>query len=40
MYKLIIPEYVYKELSKLEITNQKIIVEKLEALKNGNFTEP
>lgn len=38
MYKLIIPEYVYKELSKLETTNQKLIVEKLEALKNGNFT--
>lgn len=37
MYKLIIPEYVYKELSKLEATNQKLIVEKLEALKNGSF---
>ncbi len=38
MFKIIIPKPVFKELEKIDKTNQKLIFEKIKDLENGNFT--
>ena len=38
MFKIIIPKPVFKELERIDKTNQKLIFEKIKDLKNGNFT--
>ena len=37
MYKLIIPKYALKELSKIDKTNQQLIFNKIKKLEKGNF---
>jgi len=38
MYKVIIPKFALKELSKIDKTNQQLIFDKIKELENGNFT--
>jgi len=38
MFKIIIPKPVFKELEKIDKTDQKLIFEKIKDLQNGNFT--
>jgi mRNA interferase RelE/StbE len=38
MYKIIIPKYALKELSKIDKTNQQLIFDKIKDLQNGNFS--
>jgi len=38
MYKVIVPKYVLKELSKIDKENQQLIFNKIKELENGNFT--
>ncbi len=38
MFKIIIPKPVFKELERIDKTNQKLIFEKIKDLENGNFT--
>jgi mRNA interferase RelE/StbE len=38
MYKVIIPKYAFKELSKIDKENQQLIFDKIKDLENGNFT--
>ncbi len=38
MFKIIIPKPIFKELEKIDKTNQKLIFEKIKDLENGNFT--
>ena len=37
MYKIIIPKFVVKELSKIDKTNQQLIFDKIKELEKGNF---
>jgi len=37
MFKIIIPKPVFKELEKIDKTDQKLIFEKIKDLQNGNF---
>ncbi len=37
MYKLIIPKYALKELSKIDKPNQQLIFNKIKELEKGNF---
>ncbi|OQX73766.1 MAG: addiction module toxin RelE [Campylobacteraceae bacterium 4484_4] len=38
MFKVIIPEFALKELSKINKKDQQLIFNKIKELKNGNFT--
>jgi len=38
MFKVIIPKFALKELSKIDKTNQQLIFDKIKDLENGNFT--
>ena len=38
MFKVIIPKYVLKELSKVDKENQQLILNKIKDLENGIFT--
>lgn len=38
MYKVIIPKYALKELSKINKENQQVIFDKIKDLQNGIFT--
>ncbi len=38
MYKVIIPKYALKELSKIDKENQQLIFNKIKDLENGTFT--
>jgi len=38
MYKVIVPQYTFKELSKIDKENQKLIFNKIKDLENGIFT--
>jgi len=38
MYKIIIPKYAFKELSKIDKVNQQLIFDKIKELQNGNFS--
>ena len=38
MYEVVIPECVFKELSKLEKKNQELVFSKIKELEKGNFT--
>ena len=38
MFKIIIPKPVFKELEKIDKTNQKLIFEKIKDLESGNFS--
>jgi mRNA interferase RelE/StbE len=38
MYKVIIPKFVLKELSKIDKTNQQLIFNKIKELEKGNFS--
>ena len=38
MYKVIIPKFVLKELSKIDKENQQLIFNKIKSLESGNFT--
>ena len=37
MFKVIIPKFALKELSKIDKTNQQLIFDKIKDLENGNF---
>jgi len=37
MYKIIIPKFVLKELSKIDKQNQQLIFDKIKELESGNF---
>ncbi len=37
MYKIIIPKLVFKELSKIDKSNQKLVFNKIKDLEKGNF---
>ena len=38
MYKVIIPKYAFKELSKIDKKNQQLVFDKIKDLENGIFT--
>ncbi len=38
MYKVIVPKYTLKELSKIDKENQQLIFNKIKDLENGIFT--
>ncbi len=38
MFKVIIPKFALKELSKIDKTNQQLIFDKIKELENGNFS--
>jgi len=38
MFKVIVPKFALKELSKIDKTNQQLIFDKIKDLENGNFT--
>ncbi len=38
MYKIIIPKFALKELSKIDKSNQQLIFDKIKELENGNFS--
>jgi len=38
MYKVIIPKFALKELSKIDKTNQQLIFDKIKELEKGNFS--
>ncbi len=38
MYKVIVPQYALKELSKIDKENQQLIFTKIKDLENGTFT--
>ena len=38
MYKVIVPKYALKELSKIDKTNQQLIFDKIKDLEKGIFT--
>ena len=38
MYKIIIPKYAFKELSRIDKANQQLIFDKIKELQNGNFS--
>ena len=38
MYEIIVPDFAYKELSKIDKENQQLIFDKIKDLKNGIFT--
>jgi len=38
MYEVVIPECVFKELSKLEKKNQELVLSKIKELEKGNFS--
>jgi len=39
MYKVIIPKFALKELSKIDKTNQQLIFDKIKELGSGNFSQ-
>ena len=38
MYKVIIPKFALKELSKIDKSDQQLIFDKIKELENGNFS--
>lgn len=38
MYRVIVPKYALKELSKIDKENQKLVFDKIKDLENGIFT--